>query len=79
MKSILGLVGLFVGVMVLLYFGINMIAEVPEPATDTTAYQQYTNLTDIINLSYGGFQGILLILFAGILIAAVLVLVKAIR
>ena len=75
MRSILAMVGIFIGVMVLLYFGINMVAEVPEPATDTAAYQQYTNLTGIINLSYGGFQGILLILFAGILLAAILLMI----
>ncbi|RKX97694.1 MAG: hypothetical protein DRP55_08775 [Spirochaetes bacterium] len=75
MKSILGMVGLFIGVMVLLYFGINMVAQVPEPAVNTSAYQQYTNLTKITDLSYGGFQGILLILFAGILLAAILLMI----
>ncbi|RLJ06587.1 MAG: hypothetical protein DRP18_00370 [Candidatus Aenigmatarchaeota archaeon] len=75
MRSILAMVGIFIGVMVLLYFGINMVAEVPEPAVNTSAYQQYTNLTGIINLSYGGFQGILLILFAGILLAAILLMI----
>ena len=75
MKSILSMVGLFIGVMVLLYFGINMVAQVPEPATNTTAQQQYTNLTGIINLSYSGFQGILLIILTAILIAAALFLI----
>ena len=74
MRSILAMVGIFIGVMVLLYFGITMTAQIPTPSEDTTAYQQYTNLTKIIDLSYGGFQGILLILFAGILIAAILLM-----
>jgi len=74
MKSILGMVGVFIGIMVLLYFSINMVAVVPEPAVNTTAYQQYTNLTKIVDLSYTGFHGILLVLLAAILIAAVLVL-----
>ena len=75
MKSILSMVGLFIGVMVLLYFGINMVAQVPEPAANTTAHQQYTNLTGIINLSYSGFQGILLIILTAILIAAALMMI----
>ena len=75
MRSILAMVGIFIGVMVLLYFGINMVAQVPEPTVNTSAYQQYTNLTKIIDLSYGGFQGILLILFAGILLAAILLMI----
>ena len=75
MKSILSMVGLFIGVMVLLYFGINMVAQVPEPSVNTTAYQQYSNLTNIINLSYSGFQGILLIMLTAILIAAVLLMI----
>jgi len=71
MRSILAMVGIFIGVMVLLYFGITMTAQIPTPSEDTAAYQQYTNLTKIIDLSYGGFQGILLIVFAAILIAAI--------
>jgi len=74
MRSILAMVGIFIGVMVLLYFGITMTAQIPAPGEDTAAYQQYTNLTKVIDLSYGGFQGILLILFAGILIAAILLM-----
>ena len=69
------MVGIFIGVIVLLYFGITMTAQIPTPSEDTSAYQQYTNLTGIINLSYGGFQGILLILFAGILLAAILLMI----
>ena len=75
MRSILAMVGIFIGVIVLLYFGITMTAQIPTPSEDTSAYQQYTNLTGIINLSYGGFQGILLILFAGILLAAILLMI----
>jgi len=72
--NILGMVTVFIGVMVLLYFGIGMMAQIPEPIVNSTEYQQYTNLTKITDLSYTGFHGILLVLFAAILIAAILAL-----
>ena len=62
MSKIIGMVVVFIAVSVLLYMGVGMFASVPEPEVGTEAHETYSSLTNIIQLSFNAFWGILLLM-----------------
>jgi hypothetical protein len=51
--------------------GITLISEVPEPQENTTEHGLYTNLSKVINITYTGMYGSILIIIVAIIIVAV--------
>ena len=63
MKSI-GIAIVFIAVVFILFMGISMISQIPEPGTGTEEYTQFEGLSKIVNIGYTGFYAVLLIIMA---------------
>lgn len=63
MKSI-GMAIVFIAVVFILFMGISMISQIPEPESGTDEYSQFEGLSKIVNIGYTGFYAILLIIMA---------------
>lgn len=63
MKSI-GMAIVFIAVVFILFMGISMISQIPEPDSGTEEYTQFESLAKIVNIGYTGFYAILLIIMA---------------
>ena len=63
MKSI-GIAIVFIAVVFILFMGISMISQIPEPETGTKEYTQFEGLSKIVNIGYTGFYAVLLIIMA---------------
>jgi len=64
----------FIAIAMMLYMGLSMFSQIPAPENGTDEYNQYTNLSKIVNLSYTGFWGVLLLLVVVMVIVAVKVI-----
>jgi len=74
--KIIGLVAVMVGMIVLMVFGTSLISNVPEPAQSTTEHAIFTNFSSIVDISYTGMTGAVLILVVAIIIVAIGVMIK---
>lgn len=75
MKGAMGLVLLFIGVSVMLYMGLSMIASIPEPEVGSDEYEQFEGLSKIVDISYSGFWIVLLI----IVVIAIIAVFKVVK
>ena len=69
--KIIGLVAVMVGMIVLMVFGTSLISNVPEPAQNTTEHAIFTNFSSIVDISYTGMTGAVLILVVAIIVVAI--------
>jgi len=69
MKSI-GMAIVFTAVVFILFMGISMISQIPEPDSGTEEYTQFESLAKIANIGYIGFYAVLLIIMAIAIIMA---------
>jgi hypothetical protein len=60
MKSIFSVIVIFVGICLVLYISLSMFAAVPLPSNDTEEYETHQSLTNIVNISFQGIWGVLL-------------------
>ena len=67
----IGIAIVFIAVAFLLFMGISMISQVPEPATGTDEYDEFKNLSKIVNIGYTGFYVVLLIIIVMAIIGAI--------
>ena len=63
MKSI-GMAIVFIAVVFILFMGISMISQIPEPESGTEEHTQFEGLSKIVNIGYTGFYAVLLIIMA---------------
>lgn len=64
----IALIVTFLAVTILLYLGLGMIASVPELESGDEGYESYTNLTTMVQLSFKGFEVVLLLLLLAVMI-----------
>lgn len=64
----IGLIVVFLGVTTLLYLGLGMISTIPAPDVGDEGYTEYTSLTEIVQMSFLGFEGVLLLLIVVMMI-----------
>ena len=69
--KIIGLVAVMVGMIVLMVFGTSLISNVPEPAQNTTEHAIFTNFSNVVDISYTGMTGAILILVVAIIVVAI--------
>ena len=60
MKSIFGVIVVFTACVLILFVGLSMFSAVPMPDNTTEEYETYQSLTDIVNISFQGIWGVLL-------------------
>lgn len=78
--KLMGLMVAFVAIGMLAFLGINWFDTIPAPAnTSSDEYQQYTNLTDTVEISYVGVEGIILFLILTLIIVTLIILIKAVK
>lgn len=70
----IGLVVAFVAVCTILFLGLAMFSTIPEPEVGSEEATQLEELQEVVNISYAGFWGILLIFIVVIMLAFVLLL-----
>lgn len=78
--KLMSLMVAFVAIGMLAFLGINWFDTVPAPTnTSSSEYQQYTNLTDTVEISYVGVEGIILFLIIALIIVTLIILIKAVK
>ena len=70
MTKTIGIAVIFIGISFLIFMGISMISQVPEPASGTDEYEQFTSLSTIIDIGFKGYYVVLLILIVLAIITA---------
>ena len=71
MSKAIVLIFMFIVISMVLFLGISMMSEVPEPDVGTNEYDQFISLGNIIQISYNGFWAILLIMVATVIVISV--------
>lgn len=78
MKSI-GMAIVFIAVSFILFMGISMISQVPEPESGTDEYTQFKGLSKIVGMGYNIYYAVLLIIMAIAVIMALQIARKGSR
>ncbi len=75
-QALIGLLAAFVIAGMLAFMGVNWFSTVPAPTNTSSAeYQQYTNLTDTVELAQTGQEGVLLLIVVAMIFLAAIILV----
>ena len=69
-SSAIGIAVIFIGTSFLIFAGLSMISQIPEPDVSSDEYEQFTSLSNIIEIGYSGYYVVLLILIIIAIIAA---------
>jgi len=71
----------FLVIVVLGFLAIGFVSTqpVPDSVNETTAYNQYQNQTETVELAYTGIQGGLLLLVLAFILSAAFLIIKAIQ
>ena len=70
MSKAIGIAVIFIAISFLIYMGLSMVSQIPEPDVSSDEYEQFTSLSNIIEIGYSGYYVILLILIVIAIIAA---------
>ena len=70
MSKAIGIAVIFIGISFLMYMGLSMISQVPNPDVGSDEYDQFTSLSTIIEIGYSGYYVVLLILIVIAIILA---------
>lgn len=65
----IGLIVVFLAVTILLYLGLSMISSVPTLEIGDEGFEEYEDLTTMVQLSFKGFEVVLLLLLLVVLIS----------
>ena len=60
----------FIGTSFLIFAGLSMVSQIPEPDADSDEYNEFTSLSNIIDIGYKGFWVVLIIIVVLAIIAA---------
>ncbi len=75
-QALIGLLAAFVIAGMLAFMGVNWYSTVPAPTNTSSAeYQQYTNLTDTVELAQTGQEGVLLLIVVAMVFLAAIILI----
>lgn len=69
-SSAIGIAVVFIGTSFLIFAGLSMISQVPNPDVGSDEYDQFTSLSTIIEIGYSGYYVVLLIIIIVAIIAA---------
>ena len=62
MTKAIGIAVAFVAIALILYMGLAMVSSIPEPEAGSDEYDEFENLSKIIDISYKGYYVVLLII-----------------
>ena len=70
MTKAISIAVVFIATSFILYMGLSMVSQVPEPDVSSDEYEQFTSLSNIIEIGYSGYYVVLLVLIVIAIIAA---------
>lgn len=67
-RPAIGLLIVALSIPILLYFCLGTIASIPAPEAGDEGYEEYSSLTDIVQLSFKGWEAVLVFLILAVMI-----------
>jgi hypothetical protein len=75
MNKTIGLLIAFVFVMIIGMYAVSFTSTVQAPDANTTAGQQYDNLSSTIGIANSGINAVMLLLILGMVISAIIIMI----
>jgi len=78
-NNIMKLFIMFIGIMIIAFFAIGFSSTVTAPAANTSAGQQYTNLSTAVGLAGNGMTAVMLIIIFAMVLSAAFFIIKMVK